>query len=67
VAMETPNPSMEGKFVSTFQVEGAWNFIPCTNDIEGLNRSTNNNIQTFQQVSLFEGLNSTKKWDLDKK
>jgi hypothetical protein len=42
--MEMPNPLMEGKFVSTSQVEGAQSFIPHTNNIEGANRSTNNNI-----------------------
>jgi hypothetical protein len=47
VAMETLNPSVEGKFVSTFQMEGAQNFTPLTNSIEGPNKSTNNT-RTFQ-------------------
>jgi hypothetical protein len=67
VAMETSNLSMEGESISTSQVEGAWNFTPPTNNTEGLNISSNNDIQTFQQVSLPEGLNSAKKQDLDKK
>jgi hypothetical protein len=37
-------PSMKGKFISTFQVEGAQNFNPLKNNIKGLNKSTNNNI-----------------------
>ncbi len=47
VAMEMPNPLVEGKFVSTSQVEGAWNFTPFTNNTKGLNISTNNNTWTF--------------------
>jgi hypothetical protein len=43
-----------------FQVEEAQNFTPLTNNIEGFNMSINNNIWTFQHVSLSEGLNSTK-------
>jgi hypothetical protein len=61
------NPSVERKSTSTFQVEGVQICTLPTNNIEGLNRSTNNNIQTFRHVSLPEGLNSTKKHDLDKK
>jgi len=67
MAMEMPNPSMEGKFVSTSQMEGVQNFTHPTNSITGLNKFTNNDIQTFQHVSLPEGLNSTKKQYLDKK
>jgi len=44
VAMEMLNPSMEGKFVLTFQMEGAQNFTPLTKNIKGLKRSTYNNI-----------------------
>ncbi len=40
---------------------------PLINNIKGPNRSTNNNIWTFQYVPLFEGLNLAKKHDLDKK
>jgi hypothetical protein len=46
--MEASNPLVEGKFALISQVEGAQNFTPFTNNIEGPNRSTNNNIQTFQ-------------------
>jgi hypothetical protein len=67
VAMETPNPLVEREYVSTFQVGGAWNFTPPTNNTKGPNKSTNNDIQTFQQISLSKGLNSAKKQDLDKK
>jgi hypothetical protein len=67
VAMETPNPLVYGESISMFQVEGAQNFTPPTNNIKGFNISINNNIWTFQHVSLSEGLNSTKKQDLDKK
>ncbi len=66
-AMETPNPLVDGKSISMFQMEGAQNFTPPTNNIEGFNISINNNIWTFWYVSLSEGLNSTKKQDLDKK
>ncbi len=34
---------------------------------QGFNRSTNSNTQTFQQVSLLEGLNLARKQNLDKK
>jgi hypothetical protein len=44
VAMEMPNPSMERKFVSMFQMEGVQNFTPFTKNIKGLKRSTYNNI-----------------------
>jgi hypothetical protein len=67
VAMETLNPSMEKNFASTSQVEMVRNVTPPTNSIEGPNKSTNNNIQTFRHVSLPDGFNSTKKQDLDKK
>ncbi len=67
VVMEMPNPSMDGESISMSQVEGAQNFTPPTNNIEGFNISINNNIWTFRHVSLSKGLNSTKKQDLDKK
>jgi hypothetical protein len=47
MAIKTSNPSVEGKSTSTFQVEGVQICTLPTNNIEGLNRSTNNNIQTF--------------------
>jgi hypothetical protein len=55
VAIETPITSMEGETTSTSQVEGAWIYIPPTNNIKGPNKSTNNPSRTFQQVSLQEG------------
>jgi hypothetical protein len=61
VALEIPNPLVEAEFTSMFQVEGAWNFTPPTNNTKGLNKSTNNNIRTFRQIALPKGLNSTKK------
>ncbi len=67
VAMETPNPLVDGESISMSQVEGAQNFTPLTNNITCFNISINNNIWTFQHVSLSKGLNSTKKQDLDKK
>jgi hypothetical protein len=48
VAIETSNPSMEGKSIPMFQVEGARIFTPSYKQHKGPNRSTNNNIQTFQ-------------------
>jgi hypothetical protein len=33
--MEMSNPSMEGEFVSTSQVEGAQNFTPPANNAKG--------------------------------
>jgi hypothetical protein len=48
-------------------VEGVQIFNPLTNNTNGFNRSINNNIQTFRQVSLREGLNLAKKQNLDKK
>jgi hypothetical protein len=42
--METPNPLMYGESISMFQVEGAQNFTPPTNNIKGFNISINNNI-----------------------
>ncbi len=47
LAMEMPNLSIERKFILTSQVEGAQNSTPPTNNIEGPNRSINNNTQTF--------------------
>jgi hypothetical protein len=41
--MEIPNPLVEGKFVSTFQMEGVQNFTPLTKNIKGPKRSTYNN------------------------
>jgi hypothetical protein len=67
MAMEMPNPSKEGEFVSTSQMEGAHNFTHPINNIKGPSKFTNNNIQTFQHVSLPKGLNSTQKQYLDKK
>ncbi len=46
VAIETSNLLMEEKFAST--VEGVWIYTLLTNYTKGLNRSINNNIQTFQ-------------------
>jgi len=42
VAIETPNPLVEGKYISRFQVEGVQISTPHTNNTKGLNRSTNN-------------------------
>jgi hypothetical protein len=68
VAIKTLNPLVERKYVLMFQMERAWNFTPRhTKSIKGPNRSTNNHIWTFQQVSLLEGLDLVKKQDLDKK
>jgi hypothetical protein len=47
MAIKTSNPSVEGKSTSTFQVEGVQICTLPTNSIKGLNRSTNNKIQTF--------------------
>ncbi len=47
VAMGMSNPSIERKSILTFQVEGARNFNPLTNNVEGPNKSTNTNILTF--------------------
>ncbi len=58
---------MEGESILTFQVEGPRICIPLINNTDGFNISINNNIQTFQQVLLLEGLNSARKQDLDKK
>jgi hypothetical protein len=44
VAMETPNPLVDGESISMSQVEGAQNFTPLTNNITGFNISINNNI-----------------------
>ncbi len=60
MAMETPNPLVYGESILMFQVEGAQNFTPPTNNIKGFNISIHNNIWTFQHVSLSEGLNSTR-------
>jgi len=35
MAMETSNPSMERECTLTFQMEGAQNFIPFTNNTKG--------------------------------
>ncbi len=67
VVIKTLNPLLERKFALMFQVEGVFNFTPFTNRTKVPNNSTNNNIWTFQQISLPKGLNSTKKQDLDKK
>jgi hypothetical protein len=40
--METPNPSMEKKTTSTFQVERVQNFIPFTNNTKGPNQGCQN-------------------------
>ncbi len=66
VAIKTPNLSVEGKYISRFQMEGVQISTPHINNTKGLNRSTNNGTWTFQHVSLL-GLNSTKKQKLDKK
>jgi hypothetical protein len=50
-----------------FQMERAQICTLLTNNKKGFNKSTNNNIQTFQHVSLPKGLNLAKKQDLDKK
>jgi len=47
MAIETLNFSMEGEYVSMFQVEGAPICIPFTNNTKGFNRSINNDILTF--------------------
>jgi hypothetical protein len=44
VAIEMSNPLMDGESILMSQVEGAQNFTPPTNNIEGSNISTNNNI-----------------------
>ncbi len=59
--MEMLNPLVEGEFASMSQVEGVQNFTPLTNNTKGHNGLTNNNIQTFQKVSLLMGLNLAKK------
>lgn len=54
MTIETSNFLMEGKFISIFQVDGAQISTPP-------NKSTNNNIPTFQHVSLLEGSNLARK------
>jgi hypothetical protein len=44
MAMETPNPLVYGESILMFQVEGAQNFTPPTNNIKGFNISIHNNI-----------------------
>jgi hypothetical protein len=61
VAIEMPNPLVEGESTLTSQVEGVQIRTPLTNNTKGPNRSTNNNTQIFQQVSLPKGLNLAKK------
>jgi hypothetical protein len=60
VTIKTSNPLVEGEYALTSQVEWAQISTPPMNNTEGYNRSTNNNIRTFQQVSLLDGLNLTK-------
>jgi len=50
-----------------FQWKGFKISPPLQTTQKGSNKSTNNNIWTFWQVSFPMGLNSTKKWDLEKK
>jgi hypothetical protein len=54
MAIETSNFLMEGKFILIFQVDGAQISTPP-------NKSTDNNIPTFQHVSLLEGSNLARK------
>jgi hypothetical protein len=54
MAIKMPNPLVEGKSISVFQVEGVQISKPPTNNIKGVNRSINNDIQTFQHVSILE-------------
>ncbi len=61
MAIEMPNPLVEGESTLTSQVEGVQIHTPLTNNTKGPNRSTNNNTQIFQQVSLPKGLNLAKK------
>jgi len=61
VAIEMPNPLVEGESTLTSQVKGVQIRTPLTNNTKGPNRSTNNNTQIFQQVSLSKGLNLAKK------
>ncbi len=61
MAIEMPNPLVEGESTLTSQVEGVQICTPLTNNTKGPNRSTNNNTQIFQQVSLPKGLNLAKK------
>ncbi len=67
MAIKMPNPLVEGKSISVFQVEGVQISKPPTNNIKGVNRSINNDIQTFQHVSILEWLNLAQKKKLDKK
>ncbi len=54
------NPLVEGEYVLTSQVEWAQISTPHVKNTKGSNRSINNDIQTFQQVSLLDGLNLAK-------
>jgi hypothetical protein len=47
MAIEMPNPLMEEEFASMFQVEGVQISSPPANNIKCVNRSINNDIQTF--------------------
>jgi hypothetical protein len=42
MALETLNPSVEGESTSTFQMEGAQNFIPLINNTKGPNQGCQN-------------------------
>jgi hypothetical protein len=53
VAMETPNPSMEGKFTSTSQVKGVQIFTPLQIVLKVL---TNSQITTFKPFDKFHCL-----------
>jgi hypothetical protein len=44
-----------------FQEEGVRNFTPLTNSTKGPNKCTNNNLWTFQQISLPEGIKFSQK------
>jgi len=47
VTIETSNPLFARQCTSTFKVKGVQICTPLINNIEGPNRSTNNNTQTF--------------------
>jgi hypothetical protein len=47
MAIKMPNPSLEGKLASMFQMEGVQIYTPPTNSTKGFNRSTNYGDQTF--------------------
>jgi len=67
VTIETSNPLVARQCISTSKMKGVQICTPFINNIEGPNRSTNNNTQTFWQVSSLKGLNLARKQDLDKK